>query len=130
MKNLIRPSSKVPYDLVFFGVLMILSGFVDAYIIIINPDYRLPVFGMKLSGKIGWYFNFLFPLFHFASGYGTLLGKRWAYLLFMVFSIYMISSASIGLIRLPPPHNIRTGFLIGTPLFMGYLYWRRAFFSS
>jgi len=130
MKNMTGQFGKVPSDLIFFAVVMILSGIVDAYIITINPDYRLPVFGMKLTGKIGWYFNFLFPLFHLASGYGTLLGRRWAYLLFMGFSVYMILSASVGLIRLPPPHNIRTGFLIGTPIFMAYLYWRRRFFIT
>ncbi len=130
MKSVFGRYRKMPYDLVFFGFLMIISGFVDAYIIFINPDYRLPVFGTKLTGKMGWYFNFLFPLFHFASGYGTLRGRKWAYWLFMVFSFYMIASATTSLIRLPPPHNIRTAFLIGTPIFMFYLYKRRVYFSD
>jgi hypothetical protein len=120
----------VPADIIFFGVLMILSGIMDTYIIVANPEYGLPVFGMKLTGAIGWFFKFLSPTLHFASGYGAILGRRWAYPLFMIYSLYGLASATVSRLVLPPPHRIRTVFIIVLIGFMVYLYFRRNAFRN
>jgi len=120
----------VPADIIFFGVLMILSGVMDTYIIVANPEYGLPVFGMKLTGGIGWFFKFLSPVLHFASGYGAILGRRWAYPLFMIYSLYGLASATVSRLVLPPPHRIRTVFMIVLVGFMIYLYFRRNAFRN
>ena len=119
----------VSYDIVFFGVLMILSGFMDLYIIFANPKYQLPIFGMKFAGPAGWFFKLAPFLLHFIAGYGMILGRRWAYLLLMLYSLYGIVNATANRMLLPGPHRIRTIFVIGTLLFMGYLYWRREAFN-
>jgi hypothetical protein len=120
----------VPADIIFFGVLMILSGIMDTYIIVANPEYGLPVFGMKLTGSVGWFFKFLSPTLHFASGYGAVLGRRWAYPLFMIYSLYGLASATVSRMVLPPPHRIRTVFIIVLLCFMSYLYFRRNAFRN
>lgn len=120
----------VPVDIIFFGVLMILSGIMDTYIIVANPEYGLPVFGMKLTGLAGWFFKFLSPVLHFASGYGAILGRRWAYPLFMIYSVYGLASATVSRLVLPPPHRIRTVFMIVLVGFMIYLYSRRNAFRN
>ena len=120
----------VPADIIFFGVLMILSGVMDTYIIIANPEYGLPVFGMKLTGAVGWFFKFLSPVLHFTSGYGAILGRRWAYPLFMVYSLYGLASAIVSRLVLPPPHRIRMIFIMVLLGFMAYLYARRKAFRT
>lgn len=121
---------KVPLDLIFFGIVMIVSGVFDVYIILANPEYRLPVLGKKLDGPITRYFIFLFPLFHFVVGYGVILCRKWAYYLFIAFAVYGIVSPTINFFRFPPPHRIRTILLIGSIIVMAYLYWRRKYFLS
>ncbi len=120
----------VPADIIFFGVLMVLSGVMDTYIIIANPEYGLPVFGMKLTGPAGWFFKFLSPVLHFTSGYGAVLGRRWAYPLFMAYSLYGLASATVSRLILPPPHRIRTIFIVILLVVMVYLYIRRKAFRN
>lgn len=115
-----------PYDITTFGVLMILSGMVDIYIILKFSDYRLPFFGIKLN----WYFNFLFPVVHFAVGYGLIQTRKWVYHLFIIFCLYGIISPTINFFRQPPPHNIRTILLIASIAVLFYLRWRRPYFRN
>lgn len=126
----IASARRVPFDLVFFGVLMILSGFGDIYIIIANPEYALPIFGMKLSGFAGWAFKLIHPVIHFASGYGAIFAKRWAYTAFMAYSVYGLINAAVNRMVLEGPHRIRTVFFFMTLGVMGYLYWRRGHFKN
>lgn len=123
-------SRRVPFDLVFVGVLMILAGFSDLYIIFANPNYSLPIFGIKLSGAPGWAFKLIHPVIHFSLGYGATLGRWWAYLLFMLYSLYGLVNATANRLLLEGPHRIRTVFIIGTLLLMGYLYRRRDRFRT
>ncbi len=126
----VRTTRSVPLDLIIFGIVMIVSGVFDVYIILANPEYRLPVLGKKLDGPVTRYFIFLFPLFHFIVGYGVIVCRRWAYYLFIVFSVYGIVSPTINFFRFPPPHRIRTILLIGSVLVLAYLYWRRKYFLT
>lgn len=126
----IPAARRVPFDLVFFGVIMILSGFGDIYIIFANPEYALPIFGMRLSGPAGWAFKLIHPAIHFASGYGAIFGRRWAYLAFMAYSVYGLINASANRMLLEGPHRIRTIFFFMTLAVMGYLYWRRDQFRN
>jgi len=122
---------KTPYDLRALGALMILAGLIDISIILKNPDYQMPVFGMKLPGRAGWYFILIvFPSFHFVAGYGALLARKWAYYLYVLPTLYIIGSAAVSLARLPPPHRIRSTILMTMPIFLIYLYWRRKHFRT
>jgi len=120
---------RVPYDIIGIGVVMMLSGFMDTYIIFANPDYRLPVFGVKVQGIAGWYLNLLYPVVHLIIGYGTIRARKWGHRLFVAFTLYGILSATVNLFRLPPPHNIRTVFLVVSVAVLAYLYLRRKHFS-
>jgi len=126
----VRTAYRVPLDIILFGVVMVLSGVMDTYIIVANPEYGLPVFGMKLTGPIGWFFKFLSPTLHFASGYGAIMGRRWAYPLFMLYSVYGLLSAVVSWMVLPPPHRIRKIFIVILLGVMGYLYVRRDQFKN
>lgn len=126
----VQTARRVPLDIVLFGVVMVLSGVMDTYIIVANPEYGLPVFGMKLTGPIGWFFKFLSPTLHFASGYGAIMGRRWAYPLFMLYSVYGLLSAVVSWMVLPPPHRIRKIFIVILLGVMGYLYVRRDQFRN
>lgn len=126
----IQTARRVPMDIVLFGIVMVLSGVMDTYIIFANPEYGLPVFGMKLTGPIGWFFKFLSPTLHFASGYGAIMGRRWAYPLFMLYSVYGLLSAVVSWMVLPPPHRIRKIFIVILMGVMGYLYLRRDQFRN
>lgn len=126
----LTPNPSVPYDLVFFGILMISSGFMDLYIIIANPEYSLPIFGMKFIGWGGWFVKLIAPPIHFISGYGAILGRKWAYRLMMYYSFYGLINATVNRLVLPGPHRIRTIFLAGTLFFIGYLYMRRRQFRT
>lgn len=119
-----------PRDIVFFGVLMILSGMGDFYIIIANPQYRLPFFGMKPDGFTGLLIKSVHPFFHFGAGFGAMYGKKWAYPLIMAYSVYGLANAMTNRMLLPAPHRIRTIFMIGTALVMVYLYCRRDQFQN
>jgi len=120
----------VASDLIFFGVLMIFSGMMDLYIIIANPEYRLPTFGTRPTGFIGWFVKLSAPPIHFLTGYGAILGRKWAYSLMMYYSLYGLTNAIVNRIVLPGPHRIRTIFMVGTLFFMGYLYVRRGQFRT
>jgi len=120
---------RVPYDIIGIGAVMMVSGFMDTYIIFANPDYRLPIFGMKIQGAAGWYLNLLYPLVHCVIGYGTICARKWAHRLFVAFTLYGILSATVNLLRLPPPHNIRTIFLMVSAAVLSYLYLRRGQFN-
>lgn len=126
----VQAARPVPFDIILFGVVMILSGMMDTYIIIANPEYGLPVFGMKLAGPAGWFFKFLSPALHFTSGYGAVFGRRWAYPLFMLYSLYGLINATVNRLALPGPHRIRMVFIIILLVVMGYLYIRRDQFRN
>ncbi len=119
----------VPRDIIFFGILMILSGMGDLFIIIAYPQYSLPFFGTKPTGLPGVLIKGIHPLIHFASGYGAIYGRKWAYPFFMAYSVYGLINATVNLMVFPPPHRIRTVFIIGTLLVMMYLYLRRSQFK-
>ncbi len=125
-----RRDPTVPLDLVVFGVLMILSGGMDLYLILANPSYGIPTFGVKRTGAIGWALKLIAPPIHFAAGYGAIYGRRWAWRFLMLYSAYGLINAAVNRMLLPGPHRIRTVFFIGTCLFVGYLYARREHFKN
>jgi len=119
------PVAPVAIDIVCFGVLMMVSGLVDLYIIWAYPRYALPFFGTRFSGAVGLIYKLISPCLHFISGYGAIYGRRWAYLFFMGYGLYGLTNAMVNRMMLPPPHRIRTIFIIGILVVMGYLYKRR-----
>jgi hypothetical protein len=127
--NLKRPSD-IPYDIILFGVLMLVAGMGDIYIIVANPQYRLPFFGMKPDGLTGALIKSVHPFFHFGAGFGLIYGKKWAYPFMMAYSVYGLVNAMTNRLLLPGPHRIRMVFMIGTALVMVYLYFRRNQFKN
>jgi len=125
-----RREPAVPLDLIVLGVLMVLSGGMDLYLIVANPEYGIPTFGTKRTGAVGWALKLIAPPIHFVSGYGALRGRRWAWRFLMLYSLYGLANAAVNRMLLPAPHRIRTLFLIGTVIFIGYLYIRREHFRS
>jgi hypothetical protein len=93
----------VPRDIIFVGVLMILSGIGDLSIIISYPQYSLPFFGTKLQAIAGVFIKAIHPFIHFSAGYGAIYAKKWAYPFFMAYSVYGIANAMANFIPLPPP---------------------------
>jgi len=125
-----KPAPETYPDMVCFGFLMLFSGATDLYIIIANPHYNLPIFGVTLTGWAGWLVKLVAPPIHFVAGYGAIWGRKWAYPLLMVYALYGLMSATVNRLHLPPPHRIRTIFIVATLLFMGYLYARRNHFRN
>ena len=126
----VKEATHVPWDIVCFGVLMILSGLGDLSIIMAYPEYSLPFFGTKPEGIFGLVIKGIQPPIHFIAGFGAIYRKKWAYPFFMIYSIYGLANAVTNRILLPPPHNIRTIFILGTLVVMGYLYFRRKAFTE
>jgi len=125
-----RDPAAVPLDFVVLGVLMIFSGGMDLYLIVAHPEYGIPTFGVKRTGTVGWALKLIAPPMHFVLGYGALSGRRWAYRFLMLYSLYGLFNAAVNRMLLPAPHRIRTVFLIGTLIFIGYLYIRRERFKN
>ncbi len=117
-------------DMVCFGFLMFFSGVIDLYLIAANPHYNLPVFGVTFTGPMGWLIKLIAPPIHFISGYGAIRGRKWAYPLLMIYSLYGLMSAAVNRLSLPPPHRIRTVFMVVTLFFVVYLYARRDHFHQ
>ena len=122
-------SLPVAWDIIVFGVVMIVSGMADLYIIVRHPLYSLPFFGTTLQGISGALIKGVHPVIHFVSGYGAIYGRRWAYRLFMAYAAYGLVNAMVNRLLLPPPHRIRTIFMIGTLIVAVYLILRKKQFE-
>jgi hypothetical protein len=121
-----RPSSP-PYDIYVIGVIFVLNVFMDTYLIIANPHYALPLFGMTFSGGWGWLAKIQSPILHGVLGYGFLRSRRWGYVLYMAYAAFGLSSALVNL-TLFGVGRIRTIFIVSLVLITGYIYTRRRVF--
>lgn len=119
-----KKKQKVPADVQIFGILFIVSGLMDLYIILANPTYSLWFFGMKFPGISGRLFILASPSIHIIAGYGCLAHRSWAYPLLMVYSLYGVANALTNL-YVVGFGRIRMTFIIATLAFMVYLYLRR-----
>lgn len=116
-------------DLIVLGALFILTGLVDLGVIAANPDYRLAVFGMRPDGLIGWAAKLQSPAMHALLGVGFIQQRRWALVLFMIYTGYGIANATVNFIMLGFGW-IRLIFLLGSFAFLAYVWRRRAAFEA
>jgi hypothetical protein len=119
-----KPIRRPPADVRIFGILFILSGLMDLYIIVANPNYSLRFFGMVLPGIWGRLFILASPTVHLIAGFGCLRLRSWTYPLLMTYSLYGMANALTNLYWVGYG-DIRMTFIVGTAAFIVYLYLRR-----
>ncbi len=122
------PPPSRPYDIYAIGVIFVLNVFMDTYLIVANPRYALPLFGMTFSGAWGWIAKFQSPVLHGMLGYGFLRRRRWAYRLYMAYAAFGLTSALVNL-ALFGFGRIRTIFIVSLILITAYIYTRRRVFA-
>ena len=121
-------SASPPYDIYVIGVIFVLNVFMDTYLIIANPHYALPLFGMTFSGGWGWIAKIQSPILHGVLGYGFLRRRRWGYVLYMAYAALGLSSALVNL-ALVGFGRIRAIFIVSLVLITLYVYTRRRVFA-
>ncbi|TAL12032.1 MAG: hypothetical protein EPO02_02705 [Nitrospirae bacterium] len=117
------------HDLRYIGAHFFLTAFMDVYIIVANPEYGLKVFGTTFGGLWGVLWKLQSPVFHLLIGIGFLGVKRWGLLVYLLYAVFGFVNATVNLVVLPPPHNIRIVFLGLLAVFTAYILWRRKRFA-
>jgi hypothetical protein len=121
------PASR-PYDIYAIGVIFVLNVFMDTYLIVANPHYALPLFGMTFPGPWGWLAKIQSPILHGLLGYGFLRRRRWGYVLYMAYAAFGLSSALVNL-ALFGFGRIRAIFIVSLIAISAYVYARRRVFA-
>lgn len=116
------------HDLRYLGALFFLSAFMDLYIILMNPDYALPVFCSKPTGWLGLAVKAQSPPAHLLIGYGFVRLRRWALVLYLVYAAYQVISAMVNYVCFGYG-RIRTVMFVTLLMFTGYILWRRDRFA-
>ncbi len=116
-------------DIQLFGALFLLVGFLDVLIIEFFPAYTLKLFGTTMAGPVAYPVKLHSPAVHFLIGYGFLFLRPWAWGLAVVYGGFGITSELMNQIEwgFQP---LRSGFMVATLLFVGYVVWRRALFTD
>lgn len=122
-----RPGRAV--DILAIGVLLILTGILDLYMIMSYPGYQLKVFGTTFSGLVGWAVKLQSPVMHIMLGFGFLALKPWALWLFVAYMLYGVTNASINY-AVFGFGVFRTMFLCGAFLALVYILARRESFQA
>ena len=116
-----------PYDIYAIGTIFVFNVFMDSYLIVANPGYALPLFGMTFSGTLGWLAKIQSPILHGTLGYGFLRRRRWAYYLYMAYAAFGLSSALVNL-AIFGYGRIRMIFIVSLILITAYICTRRRVF--
>ena len=117
-----------PYDIYAIGAIFVLNVFLDSYLIIANPTYTLPLFGMAFTGVAGWAAKVQSPILHGLLGYGFLRRRRWGYWLYMAYAAFGLGSALVNLSRFGYG-RIRLIFIVSLTVITFYVYTRRNAFD-
>ena len=117
------------HDIQYLGGLFFLAAFMDAYIILANPQYSLHVFCTRPEGVLGALAKIQSPLFHVAIGYGFLGRRRWALLVYLVYAGYGLLNATANF-ACEGYGRIRTVFFFTLLGFTIYVLLRRHCFIS
>lgn len=112
------------HDVRYLGALFLLSAIMDLYIILGQPNYVLSVFCAKPDGVLGVLVKAQSPTIHTFIGFGFLLLRRWALLLYLAYAGFglinaLANFACFGYGR------VRTVFLISLVAFTAYVLWRQ-----
>ncbi len=117
------------HDLRYLGGVFLVTAVVDLAIIVAYPDYSLAVFCAKPTGIPGFIAKGQSPLLHVAIGYGFLMLRPWAFVLYMVYAGYGLLNATTNFACFGYGH-IRTVFMLSLVAFTVYVFWRRACFRT
>ena len=127
-RNTLKIVWRRAHDLRYLGGLFLVTAVADMSIIVANPDYSLAVFCAKPTGIPGFIAKAQSPLLHVAIGYGFLMLRPWALILYMVYAGYGLLNATANLACFGYG-RIRTVFLLSLVAFTLYVWWRRSCFQ-
>ncbi len=116
-------------DIKLFGALFLLVGLIDLLIIEWFPAYALKLFGVTIIGPLAYLVKLHSPAVHFLIGYGFLFLRPWAWGLAMAYGGFGLISELMNQVQFGF-HQLRTGFMATTVLFLCYVVWRRTLFAD
>ena len=116
-------------DIKIFGALFLLVGLIDVLIIEFFPAYALKLFGDTITGPLAYVVKLHSPAVHFLIGYGFLFLRPWAWGLAMAYGGFGLTSELMNQFQFGF-HQLRTGFMATTALFLCYVAWRRILFAD
>ncbi len=114
-------------DIKLFGALFLLVGLIDVLIIEFFPAYALKLFGVTIAGPMAYVVKLHSPAVHFLIGYGFIFLRPWSWGLAMAYGGFGLTSELMNQVQFGF-HQLRTGFMVSTALFLCYVAWRRILF--
>lgn len=116
-------------DIRIIGILMIISGLIDLYIIIRSPEYFIPIIGTNPPAYLNLTIKLLSPPLHILIGYGFVYLNPWSFNLAVTYAALVLINAFANLYILGFGW-IRMVFISFLPPFIIYLYWRKKLFTD
>lgn len=124
---MMRNTTQRGLDIKLFGALFVLVGLIDVLIIEFFPAYALKLFGVTIAGPLAYIVKLHSSAVHFLIGYGFLFLRPWAWGLAMAYGGFGLMSELMNQVEFGF-HPFRTGFMVATVSFLGYVAWRRTLF--
>jgi hypothetical protein len=125
--NMIQQTTQRGTDIKLFGALFLLVGLIDVLIIEFFPAYALKLFGVTIAGPMAYVVKLHSPAVHFLIGYGFIFLRPWSWGLAMAYGGFGLTSELMNQVQFGF-HQLRTGFMVSTALFLCYVAWRRILF--
>ncbi len=122
-------TAPIGVDIKLFGGALLVAGMVDLIFIVLVPAYALKLFGTAVEGPASWLIRLHAPAVHLLIGYGFLWLRPWAWGLSLAYAGFGIVSETMNQLAFGF-HVVRSGFMVTTALFVGYLLWRRHLFGE
>ena len=116
-------------DMQLLGCLFLVVGLVDLFIIELFPAYAFKLFGVIIPASLAYPVKMHSPAVHFLIGYGFVFLRPWAWGLAVAYGGFGLVSEAMNQLAFGF-HPLRTGFMLATLLFLGYLLWRRHVFTE
>ncbi len=116
-------------DIKLFGGAILIVGMVDLIHIVLFPAYALKLFGTVVEGPASFLIKLHSPAVHLLIGYGFLWLRPWAWGLSLAYAGFGIVSETMNQLTFGF-HVVRSGVIVTTALFVGYLLWRRHRFAD
>lgn len=126
---MMRQMSRRGIDIKLFGALFLLVGLLDVLIIEWFPGYALKLFGVTITGPMAYVVKLHSPAAHFLIGYGFVFLRPWAWGLAIAYGGFGLASELMNQWQFGF-HELRTGFMATTALFLWYVAWRRTLFAD
>lgn len=122
-------SLRVGTDIQMLGGLFLIVGVIDLIIIVLYPHYALKMFGTAITGPASFLVKLHSPAIHLLIGHGFLFLRPWAWGMAVAYAGFGIASELLNQVSFGF-HPLRSGFMLTTLLFIGYLAWRRTVFAD